>query len=203
MAAISAQRALDLANETARNRERTMNAFTGNNVRALTKLQSMYRRNKEMSRYKDLRRNRAATRIQALQRARSFRKGFKDRKYYERFLSTGKGIYKRGLLVRCIDPNNTQFGKYGHIERVASLELITEDVDELYDVMFIGANSFRMRRNQIRPVFLFDSTSIPEDDFIASMSDGSLDSNRTRVISDYEEELRFLMSDDSSDSDSF
>ena len=79
--------------------------------------------------------------------------------------------------------------------------------------MFIGgAYSFRMRRNQIRPVFLFDSTSIPEEDFIASMSDSSLDSDRTRVGSDYEEEFKgYKMSeddfsdseDDSSDSDFF
>ena len=47
MAAISAQRALDLANQSARNRERTINAFTGNNIPGLTKLQSIYRRNKQ------------------------------------------------------------------------------------------------------------------------------------------------------------
>ena len=169
MAAISAQRALYLANQSARNRERTLNAFTGNNIRGLTKLQSMYRRNKQMSRYNDLRRSKAATRIQALQRARPSRKLFKDKKYYEKILPNGKGIYRRGVLVRCIDPDNSQYQKYGYIKSALFIDEIMGD--EEYVVHFMGSRfgDYRLRKSQFVPVFQFDSTSIPEAEWIISL----------------------------------
>lgn len=83
---------------------------------------------------------RTTTRIPVLQRGKTLRKSFKDKKYYQTILETGKCIYKKGVLVRCIDRNNTQYKKYGHICSVLNIGYITEDTYEEYIVHFIGSD---------------------------------------------------------------
>ena len=178
MATIYSQQAENLANEAERSLANTMNTFMNRGtaqqrdrtVDALTRLQSMQRGKKPRKTFLKTKRSRAATRIQALQRARASRKLLKGKKYYEKILPTGKGIYKRGVLVRCIDDINTQYQRYGHIKYALVIDDITEDTDEEYIVHFIGSEygDYRMRRSQIVPVFQFDSTSIPEADWMLS-----------------------------------
>ncbi len=179
MATIYSQQAEDLANDAERSLANTMNTFMNRGtaqqrdsaVNALTRLQSMQRGKTPRKTFLTTRRSKAATIIQALQRARASRKLLKDKKYYEKILPTGKGIYKRGVLVRCIDPDNTQYQRYGYIKYALVMDDITEYTDEEYIVYFIGSEygDYRLRRSQIVPVFQFDSTSIPEADWIISL----------------------------------
>ena len=198
MAIIYSQQAEKLANHAEKTLANTMNTFTNRGtaqqrdrtINAITRLQSMKRGKKQRKKFLTTRRNRAATRIQTLQRAIASRKLLKQKKYYEKILPTGKGIYKRGVLVRCINPNSTLYQKYGHIKYAMVMRDITEDTDEEYIVNFMGSEygEYRVKRSHIVPVFQFDSTSIPEADWIASLPDSDSSVIVTRSLSSSDDE---------------
>jgi len=193
MAIIYSEQAEKLANHAEKTLANTMNTFRNREtsqqrdrtINAITRLQSMKRGKKQRKKFLTTRRNRAATRIQTLQRARASRKLLKQKKYYEKILPTGKGIYKRGVLVRCINPNSTLYQKYGHIKYAMVMGDITEDTDEEYIVNFMGSEygEYRVKRSHIVPVFQLGSTSIPKADWIASLPDSDMSEIVTHSLS--------------------
>lgn len=198
MAIIYSQQAEKLANHAEKTLANTMNTFTNRGtaqqrdrtINAITRLQSMKRGKTQRKKFLTTRRNKAATRIQALQRTRASKKLLKQKKYYKKVLPTGKGIYKRGVLVRCINPNSTLYQKYGHIKYAMVMRDITEDTDEEYIVNFMGSEygEYRVKRSHIVPVFQIDSTSIPEADWIASLPDSDSSVIVTRSLSSSDDE---------------
>ena len=104
----------------------------------------------------------AATRIQALQRGIRNRPLKKNKKYYVNHTN----IYKRGVLVICIDPDNNNYRKYGYI-------INNKNAPYRYSVEFLGSKHgvYSMTQYQITPVFLFESTSIPKKEWMISLPD--------------------------------
>ena len=102
------------------------------------------------------------TKLQARQRGNTSRFFEKNKKYYKT-----PGIYKRGVLVRCIDPKTNQYGKYGYIVGYDDLRDFGEGIE--YDIDFIGSDFSRFREDQIKPVFLFAETSIPEEEWLIKL----------------------------------